>query len=232
MRLLSILLLTLFLAACGALSGDDVPATLQVEMTAYATESASINEAIAFEETAVVATVAAAETQVRELDTRNGVILATVRAGTSPTQGVAPIIVQSMGDGAMGEMEMEEGASIDTEESVSGGMQFVDITTASSVRQSDGCASSPQITFQSTASSIYLTTRAVNLRVGTQISVDWFYEGELAFQQNWTASSSANSLCIWLYIEPQDVAFSLGAWRATLYADGNAVNSVSFDIVE
>jgi len=220
------------MVGCGVLSNEDIPATLQVEMTAFATEAVAINEAIAIEQTAVVATMVAVETQVREMDSRNGIVLATVRAGTRPTQGVAPIIVQSMGEGAMAELEMEEGAADITDDNITEGMQFVDIAMAASVRSSDGCATSSQATFQANSSSIYMTTRAVNLRVGTQISVDWFYEGNLSFQQSWTASSSENSLCIWLFIEPQDVDFSLGSWRATLYADGNAIDSVSFDIVE
>lgn len=232
MRYITYIMLMPLLAACGAFTVENVPATLEVEMTAYATEAVALNEAILIEQTQVAATVVAAQTEVQALDVRNAVVLATVRAGTRPTQDVAPVIIQSMDDG-VAEMDMMMQDEMMEENADSAGrMQFTEVTTAGSVRQTDGCPSSPQTLFNADAERIYMTTRSINLRTGTELSVDWFYDNELVFQQSWTAPRDARSLCIWLYIEPQDVPFSAGEWRATLYADGNAIDSSTFSIAE
>jgi len=231
-RHLTYIMLMPLLAACGAFTIENVPATLEVEMTTYATEAIAINEAIFIEQTRVAATVAAAQSEIQNLDNRNAVILATVQAGTRPTQAVAPVIIQNMEDGVAEMDMMTEDEAIGDSDDSAGRMQFTEVTTAGSVRQTDGCASSPQTLFNPAAERIYMTTRAINLRTGTQLSVDWFYDNELVFQQSWTAPRDARSLCIWLYIEPQDVPFSAGEWRATLYADGNAIDSSTFSIME
>jgi hypothetical protein len=104
-----------------------------------------------------------------------------------------------------------------------GTLQFVETHTASSVRESDGCAADAQGQFFDQSARIYATTRAQNIRAGTQMSVEWYYEGQMIWSESFTVSQDDEDFCLWFYIDPQTVPFSPGSWMARLYADGTAV---------
>jgi hypothetical protein len=93
------------------------------------------------------------------------------------------------------------------------GTQYVEVGTTSSVSDADGCAIGLQSEFLLNTGPIYVTTRALNIRAGTLMGVEWFYEGAVAHQENFVVPVDDDNYCIWFNLE----AFSPGSWRVRLY---------------
>lgn len=209
------------LGACESFSSDDVPATLAIEQTAYATEVVLIQATIQAAQIESAQTVQAAEVQATQISGVNRLLLATVRANQPPTVERVPAIL----DESSVESQMED--SMPGENggaTTSGSMQVRDVATARSVRQADGCAVSTQSQFPANTSRVYLTARVDNLQAGTQFSVEWRYYDEIIDRSEWTANEGSDSLCIWFYT---DGPFDTGDWSATLYVNGSQIQPVA-----
>jgi hypothetical protein len=198
---------------------EDIPATLEAEQMAFATEAADINATLQYQRAAAVVTVQAAETQASELTDLNRVLLATVRVGERPTQGRIPAIMDESSlerpQSLMDDMDIEDGTEGVT--ASMGDMQITQIATANSVRESDGCASSVQSQFPADVSQVYLTAVARNLQAGTAFTVEWRFEDQIQDRSDWVAPNNVDSLCIWFFTEGP---LQPGNWSARLYVNG------------
>lgn len=204
MKIFIALVVAIFLiGGCQVFRPADVPATLQAQNAAHVAEATTIAQAQITEAAQVLATVQADETHVARQEGINQVLVLTVRAGDLATVergvGNAPGAATTPGTGAT---------------------QFVEIQTAASVRESDGCADGIQTQFPPDTPQIYLTARALNIRAGTRLNVEWRFEGEIAWQENWTVPVDSGDFCLWFYIDPTTVNFSPGNWSVQLFADG------------
>jgi hypothetical protein len=211
-----LLLSTILAAACQVFRSADVPATLQAQNAAYIAEATALAQTHDAAAAQVLTTAQVAETYVAREESINQVLVVTVRAGDPPTVG------RNVGNaaGAAGTPEAGETA-------------FVDIQMAASVRESDSCANSIQTQFPGDTQEIYATARALNIRAGTQLSVEWRYEGQVVWQESWTVPVDSDSFCLWFNLDPLVVALSPGNWSASLYADGVNIGSpIPFSILD
>lgn len=210
------LVLSTLLAGCQVFRGADVAATMQAQNVAYVVEATAIAQTQQAEAAQVLVTALAAETYIAQQEGINQVLVATVRAGDPPT------IARSVGDAA--------GAAGTP---ATGETRFVEIQTASSVRESDGCADGIQTQFPQNAQRIYVTARAFNIRAGTRLDVEWRYAGNLVWQENWSVPVDSDNFCLWFYIDPSVVTFSPGNWSARLFANGISIEpAATFSILE
>jgi hypothetical protein len=195
-RLLSLLLLGL--SACQAFTRPDIPATLRAENANFVLEATSIYETALAENSRIEITAIAAAATIARIDNINQQLMATARAVIPPTAQIA---------GA--------GISQSTLSASNGGdgTQFVEVGTTSTVNDSDGCAMGLQSEFSLGSGFIYVTTRALNIRAGTLMGVEWWYEGAVAHQENFVVPVDDDNYCIWFNLEP----FSPGSWRVRLY---------------
>lgn len=207
------------LGACQSLGNDDM-AQITLELTAYATQSTQLQQAIAQDATQVVLTVDAASQQFAQLSGLNGVLVATVRAGENPTPVERIAAIQG---GAM---------SLEMLNTSDGQMRFMQVGVAGFINPSDGCFESHQQYYTlGNANVVYMTALAVNLKAGTRFAVDWFYAGQRVFQSAWTAPSDEVRRCIAVPMRITDTAFLAGDWTATLYIDGQSYSSSSFQML-
>jgi hypothetical protein len=102
---------------------------------------------------------------------------------------------------------------------------FLDLQTASSVSSSDGCAEVPQNQFPADIQEIYVTARALNIRAGTRLDVEWRYEGQVVWQENWTVPTDSVNFCLWFNLDPSVAQLVSGNWSASLYADGTIIGA-------
>jgi hypothetical protein len=225
------LLLTLLLAACGALAGPDPQSTLQAANAAFVQEKTGIAQTLDAREAMVSGTALAAETQVIERNSINQQLLATVRAGDPPTQqlvvanptGNFPTALPNT-DGVVQTPEV----NIDSNAAPVPSGQFVEIVTASSVRESDGCAETPQSQFSTSDDRVYVVTRAAQVSAGTIIGVEWRFEGQPADSSSYTVSQDEQNFCLWFYLDN----FSPGNWSVQLTADGAPITPApSFTVI-
>ena len=154
----------------------------------------------------------AAAATLASIENLNQQLRATARAVIPPTAQIA----------GAGSDIAESTASIDGD-----GMQFVEVGTTNSVRDSDGCANGLQSQFSLDAGPIYVTTRALNIRAGTLMGVEWRYEGAVAHQENFVVPVDDDNYCIWFNME----AFSAGNWIVRLYENEVPIEpEVSFTV--
>lgn len=219
-------LLMLTLTACGALAAPDNQGTLQAQNDAFRLEATAIRQTLDARDVMVRATAIAAETQVVERNSINQQLLATVKAGDPPTQqlivvnptGVLPTALPLPG------MPTPDAAAVTQPEAVSAPLatngQFVDTVTTGQIRDSDGCAVSPQAQFTLDTDRIYIVTRALEVSAGTQIGVEWFYEGQVVDTGSWTVPQNESNFCLWFYLDE----FSPGNWSVQLSANGTPIS--------
>lgn len=212
------------LAACQVFRGTDTQATLQAQNVGFATEAVGLEQTAQIRRTEVELTADAALTQVAAEDNVNRLLLATVRAGEVPTPGIQ-----------VGSVSSQPSVAV-TQEVASGGdtqTQFVDIATASKVRPSDDCADGTQTQFASNSQRIYVTARALNIKQGTQMTVEWDFNGTKVANDSYTIPRDDNDFCFWFYLDSSQITFSAGQWSVRLFANGNPIGApVTFTIVE
>ena len=235
MKILKWLVLRSVLAACQAGGEESNSATLQANMTAYATEAAGIQQSIILDETQVVAAVIATQTHSANVSNMNNVLLATVRAGEAATpQRIAAVVDES----SVADTMMEDEGGGDTNPpansgtTVTGSTTISQVATGASIRESDGCIASPQATFNIRAERIYVTGTALNLQQGTDIRVEWRVDGQTVTQNSWTSDRNAQTLCVWFFMEQTDAAFVPGNWSATFYVDDTLSATAAFTLVD
>jgi len=227
---LIVILALLTTAACSPfLEGQQTPTEPLVNREQFAREGTAIAQAAQIQGTAVAETAAAAGTYVAERESINSQLVQTLRAVVPPTQRivsqsglVTPGMNATVSPLEMAPMMAEP--NLGTAVGTIGETRFVDVATAVSVRDNDGCASAPVSRFSAGVTRIYATARALNIRAGTRMSADWLYNGALVYQSEpWTVSADDDDFCLWFYVEPDDFAFSPGSWSVQLYANGVAI---------
>lgn len=234
---LVVILVLLATAACSPfLEGQQTPTEPLINREQFAREGTAIAQAAQIQGTAVAETAVAVGTYVAERESINSQLVQTLRAVMPPTQQIVSqsgLVTPGM-NATVSPMEMP--AVTPAAGAVMAGnateTQFVDVATALSVRDNDGCAVAPVSNFSANVTRIYATARALNIRAGTQMAADWLYNGTLVYQSSpWTVNVDDDDFCLWFYVEPNDFAFSPGSWSVQLYANGVAIQpSAAFTI--
>jgi hypothetical protein len=216
---LGLLLVVACASACSALTPEDPAATLQAQRSSMIDEATSIAQAAQVQGTQVMETAVAAQTYIALMEGRNRQLIATMQVAFPPTQAV----VQNDGPSTPGQMattaplgSFEEATPPPQDTSGSSGSlgdtEFTQVLTASSVRDSDGCADVLSTTFPADVPQIYITTRALNVKAGTEMRVEWYYEGQMTYTESYTIQSDDDDFCMWFFIGPTDSVLSSGCW--------------------
>lgn len=209
------LITALMLAACQSV-GDDVQATLAAGDVLLGTESARMATDSQQHFAEVAATVSVGETLVAERYSVNDQLFATIAAGSTPT--VALIV----GQAPVGQSEMV----------MEGNRLFTQTGTSTAVSASDGCVTNPRSSFsRGEISQIYATAQVSNTTESLNIRADWFYEGQLITQANWTMTPTTSPFCFWAVIGRADTDFPPGNYAIQLYLDDFALRDLTMSFV-
>jgi hypothetical protein len=218
-------------SGCSAFTPENPAATLQAQRSAMIDEATSIAQAAQVQGTQVVATSVAAQTYVALMEGRNRQLIATMQVAFPPTQAV----IQDLGPSTPGQMatpappgSFEEATpppqdNSETSGGSIGNSSFTQVGTAASVRDSDGCADQLSTSFPADVQLIYITTRALNVIGGTQMRVEWFFEGQLAYSEGYTIPADDDDFCMWFSLVPTSGSLSSGSWSVTMFANDQAV---------
>ncbi|MFN8448815.1 MAG: hypothetical protein U0521_09545 [Anaerolineae bacterium] len=231
--------LALLASACSALSPDDPEATLQAQRSGMIAEATSIAQAGQAQSTQVAGTVVAAQTYVALLEGRNRQLVATMQVAFPPTQAV----ISNSGPSTPGQMATpaplgsisDSGGASDAPTAMpdSGGSlgsaRFTQVGTASSVRDSDGCADSLTNTFPADVQQVFITTRALNIQRGTEMRVEWYYQGQMTYSESYTVPADDDDFCLWFFLAPSDTVLSPGNWSVKLFANNQSVDPPQVD---
>jgi hypothetical protein len=209
--------LCLLLAACQSLGTENVPATMQNDLTAYAVQATEIRVTGEVRATEASATIVAAQTQAAYFDAYNQVLVATVRAGETPVP--AQVLVTD------GELEGSLG--------VAPNMEFLQLAMSDRINDADRCALNDVALFDVTQTpKLYLTGVVTNMPAGTRLQVLWEQGGQQVHSTNWTATDSSTNTCIAMELTPDQVNFVSGDWEAILIADERVIKNVPFVMIE
>jgi hypothetical protein len=237
-----ILVLMLLVTACAPSAEVTITPTVRlVNREEFQRESTAIAQAMVMQATEVSGTAVAAQAYVAQQESINIQLAATLRVVVPATQQVidmsgpvtpgmvatlsplttpGAIATQSAGSVILPAASPSPGA--DT------GTHFTDIAVSLSVRDDDGCADGATTTIPSSATRIYATARAFNIRAGTLMGADWLRDGQVVYQSSpWTVEGDDDDFCLWFYIEPVDIEFTPGAWAVRLYANGQALEPLA-----
>ncbi len=111
------------------------------------------------------------------------------------------------------------------------GATFASATTATGVRQDDGCPQDNVNQFPPSEDEIYLVVTARDVQPGTTFYSRWRGPDSQPFDTvSWTPDAPFDEVCIWFFITPGDLAFSPGEWEAQLLADDQVVIRQPFSI--
>jgi hypothetical protein len=205
------------LAACQSLGTENIPATMQSDLTAYAVQATEIRTSGESRAAEAAATISAAQTQAAYYTVYNQVLVATVRAGETAVP--AQMLVTG------GEMEGSFGVVQD--------MEFLQIVMTDTIRNADRCAQNDMALFDVAATEkIYLTVVVTNLIPGTLIEVLWRNNGQQVHRTSWTAEMMSSNECVAMELTRDQVAFVAGEWEAVLMADDRVIQSVPFAMIE
>ena len=235
--LLICLTLMVCLPACSVFSRQDTQATLQAQNTAYVQEATGIALTGQQDQTAVQATAVAAGTHVAVANGVNQQLVATVRVLEPPT---AMVIVANptgipVGVGGTPVVSPMPGTTPDfgVAPSAADSIQFVEVGVTDHVRDSDGCPDSVQTQFPQNISRIYVTTRAITVSAGTQMSVEWRRGDLLIASDSYSVDQDQTNYCLWFYIDASEVTMEPGNWSVQLSANGTPIQPVvSFSILQ
>jgi hypothetical protein len=209
--------LCILLAACQSLKTENIPATMQNDLTAYAVQATEIRTLGEERATQASATIAAAQTQASYYSVYNQVLVATVRAG----QTEEPALVLMTGN------EIEGSFGVIQE------MEFLQILMADRINSADRCALNDVSLFDvAQTPRLYLTLVVTNITPGTTLEVLWEQGGQQVHRTSWTAEQLSTSQCVAMELTPDQVAFVPGEWEATLLADNGVIESVPFAMIE
>ena len=199
--------------ACGAINNTDTVGTLQADSVLYGTQIAQIQLDEAQYQTTVAETVVAAGTQVMSQSAVNTQLLGTVSAGSTPT-----IAVVNSNAGSQAFIPQSTLDVVNT-----GEQQFVLTGTAMEVNPDDGCAVSLRTEFSIDEDRVYATLRAFNVQQGTLTEVRWLREGEVVWEDSWVVDNYYENICVWFFLQPSYVNFTMGSWSVQLLADGQPI---------
>lgn len=232
---LFLLLAVLFLAgACSSITPDDPAATLQAQRAGFIAEATSIAQAAQAQGTQVVETVVAAETYTALIEGRNEQLIATMQVAYPPTQALVVNEGASTPGSiatpiAMGSDPQATPASGEVPSTSLGSGQFTQVGTASSVRSTDGCADTLTTSFPTGTGLVYITARGINVSAGTQMSVEWYYQGELAHSEGYTIPTDDDDFCMWFSLVANDTSLSSGNWSVRLFANNQPLDPAQVD---
>ena len=218
----------LLLTGCQALSGDDPVATIDADLTMYASESESIRAVGTAEQIMVVETIAAAGTRIAKLSAVNAALGATLRANQTgtPELQVAVVSAEDMGSSLEDGM-MDDEAVRSTPESA---MRVSNLSTAASTDPDSGCSVGTVRQFSPGSEFIYVTARVTALQSGSLFEVEWEYDGRSVSRTSWLADYSKSIECIWFFTTPADFPFLPGRYTATLLVNDKPVGTTEFEI--
>lgn len=212
------------LTACQVVPADNSMVTLESEMTAFATQAASLRDNALVRRTDAAATVVFAETRAADFNHYNNILLATVRAVVPPTPELQEIVMEE-GVGS--------GTSLDMMDTSDGTMRFAQVGIADYVRPDDRCFEEHRNLFTAgNVNRLYLVAVAVNMEQGTELMVRWLRAGSEVHRSNWVAPSSSTGLCIAIELTSSQVDFAAGNWSAILYVNGSEYDPRPFSILE
>lgn len=210
------LLLIIGLNGCQALNRPDTGATLQAENAAFGTEAVQLQSNGTAEGAAALQTHTVNTTQIAVLNAVNQQLIATLILQITPTPG----LVAQSGPDAVG-MQIDGGGG--GTGSIDPNTPYTLTGTASRVRADTGCVESPQSSFPSNTQAVYATFVANNLTAGTNLSAEWYREGELVDSAQWTPNENYDQICVWFFMEQATVAFTTGNWSVRLYANDQQI---------
>lgn len=225
--------LVLIISACSVLGTDNPAATQQAEVTAYIGETTAVAQRIADASTQAVATAAAAETYIAQVDGINRQVVATLRASIPPTPQIVTAVDPSLPLGTISPSSgagagMSDSAGAMPENTIAQFLQFTQ--TATSVRSSDGCAENVTNQFSANVAEIYATARALNVVAGTELGVEWSFAGQVVYTSSFIVEQDNPDFCFWFFITPEDVPFTPGDWSVRMLVNGAPIQPFSFTI--
>lgn len=215
-----LILIALLLSACQSLSKNEQVIALETELQAYSTEAIDIRNAMQSNRTEVAATIAVASTQAAEFEHYNDILKATVFVAHPPIEPTRVVVQDTEGPLPL---EMYDRSS--------GEMMFVEVGTAAQI-DSNNCFVRHEAFFGMDISTIYMTAMALNLQGGTVVRVDWQYGGDIVLSNSWVAPQAADGQCVALALRASDGEFAAGNWTATMYVNGEALDPISFSIID
>jgi hypothetical protein len=114
---------------------------------------------------------------------------------------------------------------------------FTDTALASSINETNGCATGYQQTFQvgslNDPTRIYLTTVGHQVRAGMEIRTRWYADSDPtnSFDSvSWSPTINHEQICIYFWLESSNIPYSSGTWTAELIVDGMIVETTPFVI--
>ncbi len=210
------ILLLICLSACSALNAPDIPATMRVQNTQSVADATTIAQTYAADEAMVNATAGAVGTEVADQRSINRQLVLTARAVLPPTPQRAVGIAQPVAGGGTSEPDS---------------LSFVDTGVTTAIRDSDGCVVSFETSISANAAMIYVDTKAISIRGGTIMGVEWQSNGAVVAQENWTVPRDETNFCIWFNLDPSKIPFTPGQWAVQLSANGQPIPpSITFTI--
>jgi hypothetical protein len=219
MRYKTLLLIGLLTGVLIACQPADEGVAIEDELIAYGTEVATLRDGLSNDQTQAAATVEFAGTEAAAFERYNSELVVTVRAG-NPNPTSVRRVVQNQGAGLSAEMFDLQG----------GDMRVLQIGAAAEIDASR-CFRSHVEFFQPGTGVIYQTARLINVQPGTNLRVEWAYNGEIVHQRTWTAPEYRESQCVALEMRSENVTLSPGDWTATLYVNGEARDPTPFTIL-
>lgn len=218
------------LTSCQAFGGENPVATIDADLTVYASESASIRAVGTAEQIMVVETIAAAGTRIAKLSAVNAALGATLRANQTGTPEIQVAVVSAEDMGSSLEDGMMDGeAGQSGPESV---MRVSNLSTAESTDPDSGCSIGAVRDFSPSGEVIYVTARVTALESGTLFEVEWQYDERHVSRMSWLADFSKSFICIWFYATPVDFPFLPGGYTATMFVNGASIGTTEFTIAE
>lgn len=211
-----LLSLCILLTACQSLGAENVPATMQTDLTAYAVQATEIRISGQERATQASATIAAAQTQAAYYSVYNQVLVATVRA--AETEEPQQVLMTRNDEGNFGVIQE---------------MEFLQIVIADRINNTDRCALNEMSLFDvAQTTRLYLTLVVTNITPGTLLEVVWSYGNQQVHRTSWTAEQLSANQCVAMELTPDQVAFGPGEWEATLLANDRVIESVPFAMIE
>ena len=222
----------LLLAACGPGDPFEDPserATREYEGTRYFQTVAAVDTqaatVVALQATVDHAVIMA--TQIGQLTFQNQALQATLTAMSAAgnhASSVSPVAAPPAQPTSLAPPQPGQGGTV----VLRGNTTYRNLTTASDIRFTDGCAVDSVSIFSPSQSKIYLTVIGSNVQQGTRYSVTWMNDGQaVPTTDAWTADQNYDQICIWFFIE---APFEPGSWTADLNANGSSVGQAKFTV--
>jgi hypothetical protein len=116
----------------------------------------------------------------------------------------------------------------------SSGTAFSNTTTATGVRDADGCAAGPINIFDTTEDQIFVVTTITNLKAGSTFAARWLANGSLYYDDTrcWIPNQDWDNVCAYCSIVPDTGSFEPGSWTVELLLDGQLLSQSQFQVVD